>query len=121
MSKIILIMSIGCLSFLLFMGIFSPENPTVWMASTSSEFAALRFGLILVLLGLLVTKPPRNIYFRYFVAFISIGLMSWAMGATYTNNMKFLDTLILLEVAIASGIISLEYAGHQDRLELSTT
>lgn len=108
MSKLVLILSLLSLLILLSFGIADPNNPVVWLASTSTNFGILRIALIAVLLALLLTNPPRNIYFRGFVTILSTTLVAWSLGATYANEMKFLDTLSLLQVSISAGLIALE-------------
>lgn len=108
MGKVLLFSSACGLLFLLVFGIHDPDNPMVWMASTSEEFVLLRGFLIVVLLGLLVTHPPRNVFFRSFVGLLSVSLAGWASYATYNNEMKFLDTMALLQFSISAGIVALE-------------
>lgn len=108
MSKLVLILSLLGLTILLTFGLTDPNSPVMWMASTSVNFAVLRGCLGAVLLGLLLTHPPRNVYFRTFVGMLCLTLVSWAVSATYENQMKFLDTLSLLEVSVSAGLIALE-------------
>ncbi len=108
MSKLVLILSLIGVGILLVFGITDPNSAVMWLASTSTNFAILRGFLIIVLLGLLVTHPPRNVYFRSFVGVLCLVLVSWGLAATYENQMKFLDTLSLLEVSISAALIALE-------------
>lgn len=108
MSKVVLFFSIVSLSVLLFFGLVDPNSPVVWMASTSDSFAILRGALIIILIGLVVTNPPRNFYLRTFVGIVSVGLATWALNATYNNQMSFLDTLALLQFSISAGLAALE-------------
>lgn len=119
MSKLLLILSLIGLFILLTFGLIAPDSPVVWMASTSVNFAILRIIMIAILLGLLLTNPPRNIYFRMFVSVFSVILVSWGLSATYDNQMKLLDSMSLLEVAISAGLIALEQPETAEKLPFS--
>ena len=120
MSKVILLMSFFALNILLLFGLFAPNSPVMWLASSSVNFAFLRMVLMLVLVALLVTKPPRNIVFRICVGFLSVGLVSWSLVSTYNNQMMLLDTLVILQTCISAGLIILErdYKGIQEFVTL---
>lgn len=108
MSKVILMLSLLGVGLLSFFGVVNPNSSVMWMASTSFNFAFLRIILMAILVGLLVTNPPRNIYFRAFIAVFSVILVGWTLNTTYHNQMKFLDTLSLLEVSICASLTILE-------------
>ena len=108
MGKGILVMSFFSLLILLGFGIFDPSSPVVWLASTSFNFTVLRVILMAVLAALFITNPPRNAYFRAIVGVLCVGLAGWALFATYSNHMKFLDTLAILQVCVTAGMTALE-------------
>lgn len=116
MSKVVLFFSIVSLSILLFFGLVDPNSPVMWMASTTEIFTYIRMALIVILVGLIVTHPPRNIHFRAFVGVVSVSVTSWALNATYNNEMAFLDTLALLQFSISAGLIALE-RGYEEVAE----
>lgn len=116
MSKIVLFFSIVSLSILLFFGLVDPNNPVMWMASTTETYTYIRVALIAILIGLVLTNPPRNIHFRAFVGIVSISVTSWALNATYNNEMAFLDTLALLQFSISAGLVVLE-RGYEEVVE----
>lgn len=120
MSKVVLMMSFLALNILLVFGLFSPNSTIMWLASTSINFAILRMTLMIVLVALLVTKPPRNVLLRVFIGFLSVGLASWSLASTYNNQMKFMDTLVILQTCISAGLIILErdYKGIQEHFNL---
>ena len=107
-NKLILALSLLGLVILLVFGVADPNSPVVWLASTSSVFAWLRAGMIAILFGLMVTDPPRNVYYRVFVGAISMVLAIWTLDATYNNGMKLLDTFSILEFSICAGLTALE-------------
>ena len=117
MSKVVLALALLGISLLFVLGLINPQHPIMWMAETSPAFTVIRAVLIVVLIALLVTHPPRNVYLRTVVGMICLGIASWALTATYRNELHLLDSLSLLEVCILSGIAVLEV----DRDELLIT
>lgn len=108
MSKFILFLAFTGLAFLAVFSIVAPTDPAVWLASTSHNFVLIRAGLMALIFALLVTNPPRNIYFRVFVGLLSVGLTSWALYETYNNQIKILDSFSILAASISTGIVALE-------------
>lgn len=114
MGKVILFLSAVGMSLLFICGIFFPDSPIMWLADTSPLFAALRAVLIVVLVGLLVTTPPRNVYFRTLVGMATLGVMAWIIPATYNNQMLWIDSLSLMSASLAAFIAALE-RGWEER------
>jgi thiol:disulfide interchange protein len=108
MSKIIISLSLVGLAILFTFGLLAPNNPIMWMASTSENFALLRFGLMVMLATLLVTNPPRNLYLRALIGSVALFMTAWSLGSTYNNQMKLLDTMSVLQVNISAALIILE-------------
>jgi hypothetical protein len=109
MGKFILFMSFLILGILVTLSFLVPNTAAMWLASTASSYNLVRISLMIIVLGLLVTNPPRNTYFRYFVGLITVTLSIWAIAATYQNDMQFLDTISILATGISMGIVVLEY------------
>lgn len=108
MSKLIVFLSLIGLSILFTLGLIAPDSSVMWLASTSTNFALLRAVLMFVLLVLLLTNPPRNVYMRVMIGMFSLALMAWSLDSTYNNHMKLVDTLSLLPVSIVAGLDILE-------------
>jgi hypothetical protein len=108
MGKSVLLLSMLSVIILFLGGLLAPNSPIMWMASTDDAFLILRGVLIVILLGLLVTNPPRNVYFRAFVAAVSVGVTGWVLSETYQNQMHLLDTMVLLQVCISATLTVLE-------------
>lgn len=108
MSKFLASLTLIGIGVMFALGVAAPNNPAMWLASTTGAFALLRLALIGVLVALIVTNPPRNVYLRIFVGIVSTTIAAWAIVATYQNAMKFLDTFALLAFSITSGLIALE-------------
>jgi len=109
MGKVIMFLIFIGLAILLVGGIVSPATPAMWLASSSHAFMYLRIGLMTLLGLLLVTNPPRNIYFRTFVGLAAVIMSAWSLGSTYNNHMQLLDSLSILGASVTMGIVALEY------------
>ena len=118
MGKFVLSLSLLGLSILLIFGIFAPNSPVMWLAATSVEYALIRVVLIAVLIGLLVTNPPRNILFRIVAGTIAMGVSGWALSETYQNHMGLLDTLAFLLVSVSTGLAILEPRHTAQRIKV---
>lgn len=108
MSKFILLLSLLGIALLFSLGLTNPDNPMVWLASSSMEYAWLRLGMMLALASLLVTHPPRNIYLRMLVGAFATVLAGWSLYETYNNRMLLLDSLSILQFSVSSGLTVLE-------------
>lgn len=109
MGKTIQTLSFIALGTLLVLSFILPNTPVMWIADTSSQYNFIRGLLMLVLFMLLITHPPRNIYFRKFVGVVAVVIGGWSLIATYQNHMMFLDSLSILAASISMGIAVLEY------------
>jgi hypothetical protein len=108
MSKLILLLSLLGIALLFSLGLTNPDNPMVWLASASMEFAWLRLGMMIALASLLVTNPPRNVYLRMVVGAFASVLATWSLWETYNNQMLFLDSLSILLFSVSAGLTVLE-------------
>jgi hypothetical protein len=108
MSKLYIFLAFVCLGILLTFGLVAPDNSVMWLASTTPVFTAVRGGMMLILLGLLVTNPPRNVYFRVITGTASLLLITWCLNAFYHNQLQLADFLSLMPAGIAAGIAALE-------------
>lgn len=108
MSKVVLMMSFIGVSLLLTFGVLSPGSPIMWMAASSASYTILRIVLLVVLASLLTTNPPRNKLLRIIVGGISIGVAAGTLILTYNNDMQILDTLVILQVCVSAGLVTLE-------------
>ena len=109
MGKTIMFLIFVGLAILLVGGLVSPTAPALWLASTAQGYMYLRIGLLALLAILLLTNPPRNVYFRAFVGILAVTLGAWSIEATYQNHMQFLDTLSILGASVTMAIVALEY------------
>lgn len=108
MSKLILLLSLLGTVIVFAFGLTDPSSPVMWLASTSISSAWLRLVIMLALAALLATHPPRNIYLRFIIGLLAASLAGWALWSTYENQMKFLDTLVVLQFSVCAGLTVLE-------------
>jgi hypothetical protein len=108
MSKFVLLASLFATAVLFSFGLTDPNSPVMWLASTTMAFAWLRLIMMVILATLLMTHPPRNIFLRMFIGAFATALAGWSLYSTYNNQMALLDTLVILQFSIASGLIVLE-------------
>ena len=93
---------------LLIGGLYYPDSPLMWLASTTISFAVIR-GIILALLGvLLVVRPPRPLYLRALIGAVAAALGATVVWLTATYMIQPIDTVVFIEVAIVFGIEALE-------------
>jgi hypothetical protein len=119
-KKLLIVITTFLVSAMLFSGLYQPDAPLMWLASTSIYYAYMRAALIIVLVTLLVTSPPRSGYFRLFLAAFSSALAISTILLSYWYAISLLDAVIFIEVAIIFMIESLE-ASTADVKKISFT
>ena len=113
MNKPVIFLSFIGITILFVLGLLAPANPGVWLASTSHWFAFVRLILMAGFGALLVSSPPRSLILRQGLGLLAVIVAIWAIGYTYANEMKFLDTLSLIEFSVCAGVTVLEKTGEQ--------
>jgi len=93
---------------LLFGGIYFPNSPLMWLASTSLWFEIIRAGLIVMLGILLFSKPPRALYLRCAFGAIALvlGIVTVMFLVTYKINL--IDAVVFIEIAVIFCLEALE-------------
>ena len=108
MGKLILILSLICITILCLGTALAPQNSAFWLASGTSMYQHVREVLAVVLILQLTTRPPRHLWFRIITATIATAVGIWTIEATYSYHMLYLDTLCFLGTSIAIGVTALE-------------
>lgn len=93
---------------LLFAGVFYPDTFLMSLADTSPFFTILRAVIIILLIGLLVTNPPRSQAVRVGLAAWGLMVATLAIEMLLSYRAYLLDVIVLLEVAIICGLEALE-------------
>lgn len=108
MKKLLLIGTIMFMAALLFSGIYAPNSPLMWLASTDPGYAYIRGGIIAVLIILLATNPPRSLHFRVSLGMFSALLCGVAVYLTWNFSLPLVDALSFVEVAAVCAVEALE-------------
>jgi len=108
MKKLLLLATIAFMTALLFSGIYAPNSPLMWLASTDPGYAYIRAGIIAVLIVLFATNPPRSLHFRASLGVFSAALFGMAVYMTWNFTMPLVDGLAFIEVAAVCAIEALE-------------
>lgn len=107
-KKLLIIATTFLVCAMLFDGLYQKDAPLMWLASTTINYAYMRMALIVVLIMLLVTRPPRASYFRSFLAGFSSALFISTILLSHWYVIELLDAIVFLEVAIICMIEALE-------------
>lgn len=108
MDKMIYSGSIVVASALIAGSLLMPDNAGMWLASTSLAMNIMRGVIIGLMVGLLVTNPPRRREFRLLLGAVSLSFMMWAFGHLWYGSTMVIDSLLFLEAAVSFGLAALE-------------
>lgn len=108
MSKILLALSFVSLLVLIIGTTFFSQNPVFWLATGGAVYQHAREALAAVLLLQLFTRPPRHLIFRIVSGLLAIAVAGWTLGATYNNQMLFLDSMSFLAASFGIALTALE-------------
>jgi hypothetical protein len=108
MKQVLIITTTLLIGAMLFDGVYYPDSPLMWLASTAITYAFIRLGLVVILLGLLAFRPPRSFQARVFLGSVAsvLGIVTLVLVGQY--NIAFLDAIVFIEVAIILMIEALE-------------
>lgn len=85
-----------------------PHSFLTSVADPSLGYAVLRGVIIALLISLLVTKPPRSRKLRAVIGAGSVLFGMMAIQSIFNYDMRLLDSVVFMEVAIILGIEALE-------------
>lgn len=108
MSKLLIFVTITTTVLLLVGGIYYPDNPMIWLASTSQDFAIIRSIIIVALIGLLFTNPPRKVVFRSALGVLSLALVMITTIQVNNYSIYVLDAFTFLQAAIIFALAAIE-------------
>jgi hypothetical protein len=87
---------------------FIPNSMFMWFASTSLWMDLVRGLIGLLMLGLLITSPPRKLVFRWALGLMGVLASGVAVGLFLDNSIHALDILLCIQAAVAFGVAALE-------------
>lgn len=88
--------------------VYYTDTTVMSMADTSMAFTSLRVAVAGLLAVLLVTRPPRSYGIRVIMGTLAAALGALSVGLLFSYEMRLLDALVFLEVAIIFAVEALE-------------
>ena len=93
---------------LIYGGIYQSSSFLMSLADTSLPYMVLRGGVAVLLVILLLSKPPRSYLVRMTVGIASVVLATLSIGMLYSYEVRVFDAVVFLEVAIIFALEALE-------------
>ena len=107
-GKIFVILTLLFVLLMFTGGIYFPNTIEMSLADTSFAYTILRAGIIALLISILVTKPPRSLALRGMIGSWSFLLFVQAVEALLSYELRLLDGIVFIKVAIILAIEALE-------------
>lgn len=107
-KRLLIIATTFLVGAMLFDGLYQKDAPLMWLASTTINYAYMRAALVVVLLMLLMTSPPRSVHFRTFLAAFSSALFIGTVLLSQWYVIGMLDAVVFIEVSIICMIEAIE-------------
>lgn len=85
-----------------------PGSFVMTLASTSTLMNVMRFVIIALMIGLIVTNPPRSRKFRAILAITSVTLLYMAAARALSGTIQVADSVLFLQAGISFAIEALE-------------
>lgn len=108
MKQVVIVGTFLITASLLVGGLYYPDSPMMWLASTSTGFAIIRAAVLVLLGTLLWVEPPRPFYIRAIIGGAAAALLVTVIWLTQNYTLEPIDTVVFIEVAIVFGIEALE-------------
>ena len=107
-SKTLIGLTLVFVTTLLVGGLMYPESLLMAFAGVGVTFTVLRIVMIALLVGLLLTNPPRSHMFRTMLGVWAVALAVTAGQLLMNYQIHMLDAILFIEVAIIFGAEALE-------------
>lgn len=107
-GKTLVILTMLFVLMLLAGSVYFPNTTLMSLADTSLTYTTIRGGIIVMLISILVTKPPRALALRGMLGSWALLLALRAIDALLSYEMHVLDSVVFMEVAIILAIEALE-------------
>ena len=88
--------------------IFGFNDTFLQLVTLSTTYDLIRVALIMLLLGLLLTAPPRSMYFRIILGAVAGALFIGSSALALQYSIGIMDALIFIEVAIIFALEAIE-------------
>jgi len=93
---------------LLLGAVYYPDTLIMSLTDTSLSYTIIRIIVALLLLSLLITKPPRSYALRAVIGGWSMILAYVSFTSLFSYQLRLFDALVFLEIAIIFAIEALE-------------
>jgi hypothetical protein len=117
MQKLMQICTLAFLAFLTIGQTYFPNSPVMMLTSSAPLILELRAAIVLGVLILALTRPPRTHYMRFILGVLACVLLVWAGYQTWEDNLEVLDGLAFLTAGASFGLASLELPAPQVTVE----
>ena len=114
MNRFIFGSSLACLLFLLTGTFFFPSNTIMWTVHLALPYTIFRICMVVLLIAVLLTTPPRKLYMRVLMASVGVFLIGTGIATSMGDGMYLLDIVMAYMLGIAFLIEALEY--NEDEL-----
>ena len=121
MQKFMQACALAFLAYLTVGQIYFPNSPVMMLTSNATLVLALRAVIVLGILILTFTRPPRTHYMRFILGVTACLLLGWAGYQTYQDNLEILDGLVFLTAGVSFGLAALELPAMQQPSEAQPT
>jgi hypothetical protein len=88
--------------------LFIPGSFVMTLASSSVAANVARIVIIGLMIGLIITNPPRSRVFRTALGVASVGFLGYAWNHAMSGTIQLADSILYLQAAIAFAIEALE-------------
>lgn len=95
-----------------------PTDIIMWFASTSWIFTVLRLLMAVVLILVLCTTPPRELYMRLAMGAAALISLGAGVGIAMSDSLHVLDIILFIQLGIVLGLEALEF--NEDELAEKT-
>lgn len=111
--------TVGLIVLILVFSVAHSTSPLLWFVDTSEVYTFLRLVIVAMLVGLLVTTPPRSKLLRSSFGALAMLLMAVVVSQVLAYQIHLIDVIIFTEVAIILGIEALEASYVRERPRVS--
>jgi hypothetical protein len=108
MSKFTYIGSFLIAVTLIFGGVYFPQSFIMSFVASSAWMVIARGIVALLMIGLVVTNPPRSKTFRIILAAASVSMLGWAIGYFTSGTIQFADSILFFHAALSFALAALE-------------
>jgi hypothetical protein len=88
--------------------VYFPQSFIMSFVATSSAMIVARGVLALLMIGMIITNPPRSKMFRTILAAASVGMLGWSIGYFSSGTIQLADSILFFHAALSFALAALE-------------